>query len=102
MDGVLEAEERRHGWGGSTPEGWRGRVVLPGLPWTLIRSRPGVVVTALLWWLIPLGAVALTVGVIALLRRPAKPLPDASGDYDQLRKAMSKPLPPTRAGRRSR
>lgn len=58
--------------------------------------------TALVWWLVPIGAVALTVGVIALVRRPAKPLPDISGEYKQLQRAMSKPLPGTRTGRRSR
>lgn len=58
--------------------------------------------SALLWWLIPLGAVAVTIGVIALTRRPAKPLPDISADYRQLQRAMSKPLPKGRPGRRSR
>ncbi len=58
--------------------------------------------SALLWWLIPLGAVALTVGVVALVRRPSKPMPDITSDYLQLQKAMTKPLPTARRGRRSR
>lgn len=58
--------------------------------------------SALLWWLIPLVAVALTVGVVALLRRPAKPMPDVRSDYLQLQKAMAKPLPTARQGRRFR
>lgn len=79
----------------------------PGFPCRVTLECPdlncwGVRVSALLWWLIPLGAVAVTVGVIALVRRPAKPLPDISGDYQQLQKAMSKPLPQARSGRRSR
>jgi hypothetical protein len=57
-------------------------------------------VSALLWWLIPLGAVALTVGFVALVRRPAKPMPDITSEYVQLQKAMAKPLPTSR--RRSR
>jgi len=59
-------------------------------------------VSALLWWLIPLAAVALTVGVVAVVRRPAKPMPDVRSDYLQLQKAMAKPLPTARQGRRSR
>ncbi len=58
--------------------------------------------SALLWWLIPLAAVALTVGLVALVRRPAKPMPDVTSDYLQLQKAMAKPLPTARQGRRSR
>jgi hypothetical protein len=57
-------------------------------------------VSALLWWLIPLGAVVLTVGLVALVRRPAKPMPDITSEYVQLQKAMARPLPTTR--RRSR
>lgn len=56
--------------------------------------------SALLWWLIPLGAVALTVGFVALVRRPAKPMPDITSEYVQLQKAMARPLPTSR--RRSR
>ncbi|MBM3669202.1 MAG: hypothetical protein FJW97_04185 [Actinobacteria bacterium] len=58
--------------------------------------------SALLWWLIPVGAVALTVGLVALVRRPAKSMPDITSDYLQLQRAMAKPLPTARRGRRSR
>jgi hypothetical protein len=58
--------------------------------------------SALLWWLIPLGAVALTVGLVAFVRRPAKPMPGITSDYRDLQKAMAKPLPTARQGRRSR
>lgn len=49
--------------------------------------------SALLWWLIPLTITALAIAVVALIRRPRKPLSDGTADFEQLREAMKKPLP---------
>ncbi len=49
--------------------------------------------SALLWWLIPLTVTALAIAVVALIRRPRKPLADGTADFEQLREAMNKPLP---------
>lgn len=49
--------------------------------------------TTLLWWLIPIGAVALTLGLFALVRYLHKPKVDVTDQYAQLRRAMSKDLP---------
>ena len=49
--------------------------------------------TTLLWWLIPIGAVALTLGIFSLARFLRKPKVDVTDQYAQLRRAMSKDHP---------
>ena len=49
--------------------------------------------TTLLWWLIPIGAVALTLGLFTVVRLVRKPKVDVTDQYAQLRRAMSKDHP---------
>ncbi|MFM1918080.1 MAG: hypothetical protein RJB01_1595 [Actinomycetota bacterium] len=49
--------------------------------------------TTLLWWLIPIGAVAATLGLFTLIRYLRKPKVDVTDQYAQLRRAMTKDLP---------
>jgi hypothetical protein len=49
--------------------------------------------TTLLWWLIPIGAVAVTLGLFTLIRHLRRPKVDVTDQYAQLRRAMTKDLP---------
>ena len=53
-------------------------------------------VSALAWWLIPLGATVLAVAFVALRSRPSKPT-TAEDSMERLRRmqqAMERPMPP--------
>lgn len=59
--------------------------------------------SALAWWLIPIGATVLAIAFVMLRTRPAKP--ETAGDDRKLRRmaeAMERPLPvdPDRGGTR--
>jgi flavin-dependent dehydrogenase len=52
-------------------------------------------VSALAWWLIPLGATVLAVGFVMLRSRPSKPTTaeDAMERLRRMQEAMERPLP---------
>lgn len=51
--------------------------------------------SALLWWLIPLGATLLALGFVVLRNRPAKPTTaeDSMENLRRMQQAMERPLP---------
>jgi hypothetical protein len=53
-------------------------------------------VSALAWWLIPIGATVLAVAFVMVRSRPEKPVDPADGmaRLERMREAMERPLPP--------
>jgi hypothetical protein len=52
-------------------------------------------VSALAWWLIPIGATILAVGFVMLRSRPTKPMTAEDGmtSLKRMQEAMERPLP---------
>ena len=57
--------------------------------------------SALAWWLIPIGATVLAVAFVMLRGRPAKPATaeDSMRELRRMQQAMERPLPGTDASR---
>ena len=76
-------------------------VARPGgfsVSWSVQARRTLVTMSALLWWLIPIGATIIAVLWVSLRSRPAKPM-DGHDGMARLRRfqhAMERPLPQDR------
>ena len=57
--------------------------------------------SALAWWLIPIGATVLAILFVIVRNRPSRPLRTSEGlsSMREMRRAMEKPLPPAESDR---
>ena len=61
-----------------------------------------VIVSALVWWAIPVVITAVAVAVVALRSRLGEPGPDPMTERLRLREAMERPIPRDPRGRSQR
>ena len=72
-------------------------------PRSQVAQRKGaLVVSALVWWAIPVVITAVAVAVVALRSRLGEPGPDPMTERLRLREAMERPIPGDPRGRSPR
>ncbi|MCX8527355.1 MAG: hypothetical protein ORN20_04365 [Candidatus Nanopelagicales bacterium] len=57
--------------------------------------------SALAWWLIPIGATIVAIVIVVVRNRPSRPIPTSEGlsSMRAMRRAIEKPLPPAESDR---
>ena len=82
--------------------GGSGILSYPRYPVVSSQMKGVVIVSALVWWAIPVVITAVAVAVVALRSRLGEPGPDPMTERLRLREAMERPIPRDPRGRSQR